>query len=801
LAPLVALSAASASAVLLMAGGALIFSRASRPGVMIAVLGLCLAGWQIGTIGLLTAVPGQETPWVVLLASSVPFIVPALYQYYALLSGEYRRRRRSALALWLAAAVLCIMQLLVPQWHFGELQRRAWGAYLSYGPGGVVFALLVAGSTAASIGMAWRLYRDHPRDTVASRRGRLLLSAICVGAGGGLDLLTAFGVPVPPVGGVFAAVAALITVYAAWRYRLVEITPGFAAQQFMDTMSDGVLVLDRDGVVRLVNGAVEEMLGYGAGQLLNRLPPPGVRELMLGGEEAVGEGFPQAGFVGRERQYRTPEGRRRVLSVSVSLMREGGREAVAAVVTLRDITAAMVAQEQIQRLAYYDALTGLPNRMLLKERFGQAMARAERARGQAAVLFLDLDRFKQVNDTLGHDAGDLLLKAVAERIVGCVRESDVVVRHGRGSGEGQGATLARLGGDEFVLLLSPVERAEDAAKVARRILQALVAPFRLAGGVEVSTGVSIGISVYPHDGEDADTLLKKADLAMYHAKETGRNAFQLFDPAMNAAALTRIDLEAGLKRALARNQLELEFEPVRDLRDGTLAAFDVQLVWRHPSRGPLRSGDFLPVAEETGLSPGLFDWTLETLCLQLAAWRDRDLLPPAVTLAVTALQLAHSELLQDPAALLAAHRLPGNLLRLCISGLGAGIVPASLADRLAAIRASGIAVDLDSLGAGPLDLEALRASGATEARIDVRLLEALPARAYAGGGPLEALTGLATALGLRLRATCLASRETAGRLRALGVCVAQGPLLGAPLSAEAAAQLQAQGRMGSGSML
>jgi PAS domain S-box-containing protein len=803
---LVILSSASAAAVLLMAGGALVFSRASRPGVMIALLGVFLAGWQVGTAGLVTAAPGEEAVWVTLLALSVPCIVPALYQYYALLSGEYGRRRRSVTALWLAAAAICVTQLLVPEWYFRDLQHRPWGAYLSYGPGGAVFAALIAGSTAASVGMAWRLYRDHPRATIASRRGRLLLAAICVGTGGGIDLLTAFRLPVPPVGGSFAAVAALLTVYAAWRFRLVEITPGFAAQQFMDTMSDGVLVLDRDGMVRLVNAAVSEMLGIGAEGLLNRAPQAGVRELFLG--EESGESFPQAGFVGQERQYRTPGGKRRVLSVSVSLMREGGQEPVAAVVTLRDITAATVAQEQIHRLAYYDALTGLPNRMLLKERFGQAMARAERARGMAAVLFLDLDRFKQVNDTLGHDAGDVLLKAVAERIVGCVRESDVVLRHGQAGreavrGRDGGATLARLGGDEFVLLLSPIERSEDAAKVARRILQSLVAPFRLTGGAEVLTGVSIGISVYPHDGEDAETLLKKADLAMYHAKETGRNTFQLFDPAMNAAALTRIDLEAGLKRALARGEFALEFEAVRNLRDAALVGLDAQLVWRHPVRGRLHTADFLAVAEETGMAAGIFDWTLESLCLQLAAWHRKDLLPPSVTLAASVAQIEHSELLQDPAALLAAHRLPPGMLRLSVSGLGLPDALARVRDRLAALRAAGIAAELDGLGTGPLDLEAIRDSGVTEARIDMPLLGALPARTAGEGGPLEALVGLADALGLRLKAVRVASRETADRLADAGVCVGQGPLFGPPLSAEDAGRLQAggRGRERAGSML
>jgi predicted signal transduction protein with EAL and GGDEF domain len=364
----------------------------------------------------------------------------------------------------------------------------------------------------------------------------------------------------------------------------------------------------------------------------------------------------------------------------------------------------MVAQEQIQRLAYYDALTGLPNRMLLKERFGQAMARAERARGQAAVLFLDLDRFKQVNDTLGHDAGDLLLKAVAERIVGCVRESDVVVRHGRGSGEGQGATLARLGGDEFVLLLSPVERAEDAAKVARRILQALVAPFRLAGGVEVSTGVSIGISVYPHDGEDADTLLKKADLAMYHAKETGRNHFKFLDEALNVATLERFGLETGLRRAMAGQAFLLRYQPVMARPDWRIAGLDVQLQWEHPQHGLMQEREFAQAAHDAGIAVTLCGWVIRTACFQLRAWDGTGMprLPLFVT--VPPVMLERGDLVETVRESLAQTRIRADQLILCLREPGGRGDRERVAAVLEALRRLGVELALDDFGSGAVSV-------------------------------------------------------------------------------------------------
>jgi PAS domain S-box-containing protein len=783
---LVILSSASAAAVLLMAGGALVFSRASRPGVMIALLGVFLAGWQVGTAGLVTAAPGEEAVWVTLLALSVPCIVPALYQYYALLSGEYGRRRRSVTALWLAAAAICVTQLLVPEWYFRDLQHRPWGAYLSYGPGGAVFAALIAGSTAASVGMAWRLYRDHPRATIASRRGRLLLAAICVGTGGGIDLLTAFRLPVPPVGGSFAAVAALLTVYAAWRFRLVEITPGFAAQQFMDTMSDGVLVLDRDGMVRLVNAAVSEMLGIGAEGLLNRAPQAGVRELFLG--EESGESFPQAGFVGQERQYRTPGGKRRVLSVSVSLMREGGQEPVAAVVTLRDITAATVAQEQIHRLAYYDALTGLPNRMLLKERFGQAMARAERARGMAAVLFLDLDRFKQVNDTLGHDAGDVLLKAVAERIVGCVRESDVVLRHGQAGreavrGRDGGATLARLGGDEFVLLLSPIERSEDAAKVARRILQSLVAPFRLTGGAEVLTGVSIGISVYPHDGEDAETLLKKADLAMYHAKETGRNHFRFFDEALNVSTMERFGLETSLRRAMTAQEFLLRYQPVVTGPGRRVVGLDVQLYWEHPQRGLIHECEFMQAAHDAGLAVPLCDWVVRTACFQLRAWDGAGVPPQRLFVTVNPTMLERGHLLETVRESLAQTRIRPQQLVLCLHEPGARADRERVASVLEALRRLDVGLALDDFGSGSVSIADLVKHPASMVRLRGALL-GRTGRGHESGVLARALVALIHGFGMQAYASGADDDAHAALLREAGCDYLSGKAYGAPHPAE-----------------
>ena len=763
-----------------VAMGLIIFSHehGSRIGRLHLALSLAVATWQWGLAAMVSAPDGAAAVarlrYLALPAGVL--VLPILFQLFHALTVHRKRIAPEVVTAWIGAVVVLGLLWFTEEFFTGAY-RYNWGYAGAYKWGGGVFVAYVCIVVAACSWLCWRMMRQGLPGSVAVRRARMLILALAIASITLIDFLPFFGIDLFPFGGLFLVIGNAVMVVTTWRYRLVEITPAFAAQRFMDTMSDGVLVLDQDGVVRLVNAAGCGMLGYRAEELLHAVPPAGLGLLLFGHEELPH--FPNVGFVGQEKQYQTPAGNRRTLSVSVSLMREGGREPLAAVVTLRDITAAMAAQEQIHKLAYYDPLTNLPNRLLLKERFSQAMARAERARGQAAVLFLDLDRFKQVNDTLGHEAGDLLLKAVSERITACVRESDLVMRNAESAKD---STLARLGGDEFVLLLSPVERGEDAAKVARRILQALAQPFRLAGGLEVMSGVSIGISLYPADGEDADTLMKKADLAMYHAKESGRNDFRLFDPAINAQSLKRLDLEAGLKRALRRGELALAWEPQYALTGRTIVGLEAHVWWRDPIRGRLEAADFVGVAEETGIAAAIFDWTLEAICTQLDAWRRSGEMVLPVCFAASLHQVEHSELLRDPAAVLSAHALPPTALRLCVTDLAASNSGPIVLARLEQLDALGIAVDLDRLGGGPLDLPKLRQVPVRRVRIDARLVERLAERGDPAR-PLQALVSLARGLGLATAVTAVASEKIAGLFAAAGVEHVQGPFYGSAVSA------------------
>ncbi|HKO02402.1 MAG TPA: PAS domain S-box protein, partial [Thermoanaerobaculia bacterium] len=276
------------------------------------------------------------------------------------------------------------------------------------------------------------------------------------------------------------------------------------------------------------------------------------------------------------------------------------------VVVVRDITERTYAEEQIKHLAYHDALTGLPNRLLFKDRLTVALSHAQRDRTRLAVIFLDLDRFKVINDSLGHNIGDQLLQAVAARVSSCVRESD---------------TVARLGGDEFTLLLPHLLHSDDAAPIAAKILEAVRYPFHIEGR-EFYITTSIGISLYPEDGTDSEALIKNADTAMYQAKELGRDNYQLFNAFINQRALQRIQLEHGLRRALLNDELAIYYQPIFDFRQGKITGMEALLRWHHPDLGTIPPGVFIPIAESIGVMTSIGGWVLRNACKQAKEWHD-----------------------------------------------------------------------------------------------------------------------------------------------------------------------------------
>lgn len=285
-------------------------------------------------------------------------------------------------------------------------------------------------------------------------------------------------------------------------------------------------------------------------------------------------------------------------------------------------------EDIIRHQAYHDVLTGLPNRILFKDRIAQALAHAHRNQKKLAMLFLDLDRFKMINDTHGHHVGDELLQDVSTRLAGCLREMD---------------TIARLGGDEFMVLLPEIDQVEDAAKVAQKILGSFEPTFDIQGH-KFHITTSIGISLFPHDGEDAQTLMKNADVALYRAKEKGRNNYQLYTPAMTANAVMRLNLENNLRRAIRNQEFSLHFQPQLDLRSGSIIAAEALLRWEHPALGVFMPEEFIPVAEDTGLITPIWEWALRHACLQLRDWKQARIGPQALSMNISSYQFQHSHL-------------------------------------------------------------------------------------------------------------------------------------------------------------
>jgi diguanylate cyclase (GGDEF)-like protein len=302
--------------------------------------------------------------------------------------------------------------------------------------------------------------------------------------------------------------------------------------------------------------------------------------------------------------------------------------------------------QHVEYLAFHDGLTGLPNRSLFSKLLSQSISEARRYKRQLAVAFLDLDRFKQINDTLGHEAGDQLLREVATRLKGCLRDSD---------------TVARLGGDEFVLLLPELEDGKYAATVAQKILLVIARAYVLIGQ-EFRVTASVGISTYPQDGLDEQTLTKNADIAMYQAKAEGKNTFQFYSEKLNANSLERLTLESSLRHALERNEFRLHYQAKRDIATDRITGVEALLRWEHPDLGTVAPMQFIPVAEETGLIVPIGKWVLRTACLQSVAWKTQGLPPLSIAVNLTARQFCDEHLLPDVASILAATGMEPHLL-------------------------------------------------------------------------------------------------------------------------------------------
>jgi len=427
---------------------------------------------------------------------------------------------------------------------------------------------------------------------------------------------------------------------------------------------------------------------------------------------------------------------------------------------------------RVEYLAYHDGLTTLPNRSLFSKLLGQSTAEARRAGRQMAVLFLDLDRFKHINDTLGHEAGDELLQEVAARLKHCLRESDLV---------------ARLGGDEFVALLPELNEERYAATVAQKILAAIARPFLLLGQ-EFRITASIGISIYPQDGLDEQTLTKNADIAMYKAKEEGKNNFQFYSESLNSNSLERLTLESGLRHALEGEEFRLHYQAKWDIATGRITGMEALLRWQHPDLGTVAPMQFIKVAEETGLIVPIGKWVLRTACLQNMAWQEQGLPQLRMAVNLTARQFFDEHLLEDLGAILAAARMAPHLLELEISETLLMRDVEKTLRILAALKDLGIRIAIDDFGIGYSSLSTLQQFPVDTIKIDQSFI-----RDISTDVAEQDLAGAIIAMGRTLSLTVVAqgveTKEQADYLRQKACDEIQGFYFKRPLPADQISRL------------
>jgi len=537
--------------------------------------------------------------------------------------------------------------------------------------------------------------------------------------------------------------------------------------QALEASHEGIFITDADNRFTMVNKAFCAITGYRAEELLGQEP----RMLRSGRQDpafyaGLWESLQTQGMWQGEIWDRRKDGA--VFPAWLSITRVGEQH----VAIFTDITARKEYENHIQHIAHHDVLTDLPNRVLLADRVAMAIARAHREHTRVALIFIDLDRFKLINDTLGHDIGDLLLKEVARRIVGALRASD---------------TVSRVGGDEFVALLPDVGEAEDAARAAAKIIEAVARPYDLAGH-EIVITTSAGIALYPENGTDGAELSRLADVAMMEAKQTGRNRYRFFAEEQGLSSTRRLEVENALRGAVERGELSLAYQPQFCLLTGHLSGMEALARWNHPVLGSVPPAEFIPVAEASGLILPIGRWILREACRQMSAWLAACPLEFPIAVNVSALQFRQPDFVSLVQEALQDTGLPPTSLELELTESLLMSHAGTVLEKLRTLDALGVSLAIDDFGTGYSSLSYLRQFPADRLKIDQSFVADLPGSADAAA-IARAIVSLGLTLGMRTIAEGVETQEQAQFLRDIGCNLAQGYSLSWPLTGEQMGQL------------
>ena len=531
---------------------------------------------------------------------------------------------------------------------------------------------------------------------------------------------------------------------------------------------EGIVTFGKNGTILTCNPSGGQIFGMSAQALVGRslpelLPPPGPFD-------------PQAPYASGpfETRVRRGEGEHSPVEVTISETRLTGELQMIAII--RDITERKETQDRLAYLANYDSLTGLPNRILFRDRLGQAMERARRSQRGMGLMFIDLDRFKVVNDSLGHEVGDLLLRHVAELLNGSRRAADTLLR-----GAGDSAfTVSRLGGDEFTVIVEDVG-AEQAAAIAQRILTALGAPFMHAGQ-EIYISASIGISLYPSDDTDLDGLIRHTDMAMYRSKDLGRNTYNFYSDDMNASVAARLELEANLRHALERDEFVLHYQPKADIATGAITGVEALIRWMRPGFPMVPPDVFITALEDTGMIVPVGAWVIRTACAKLASWDRLGLAPLSLAVNLSARQFRQADLAEMIAGTLRSNGLSANRLELELTESLLMEDNALSAAVLGDFSRMGLRVAIDDFGTGHSSLSYLKRFSVDTLKIDRSFVRDTP-HDPEDCAIATAIVALAHSLKLKVVAEGVENRDQLAFLRGLGCDEMQGYLLSRPLPA------------------
>jgi len=549
-------------------------------------------------------------------------------------------------------------------------------------------------------------------------------------------------------------------------------------KEAVECLPVGITITGVDGKIVYTNPAEAQIHGYTVDELLNS--KPGVMAPQRLRTPMPLEQHEKIGLWRRETVNLRKCGEEFPVQLTSVAVRTREGRFLGVVTACEDITERKASEQRIVELAYNDTLTGLPNRWMFQDRLGKALAAAGRDGHRVGVMFLDLDHFKDINDTLGHEFGDKLLRAVAQRLAGSTREAD---------------TLARLGGDEFVVILTHLDELEGVATVAERIQASFRLPFELEGR-EIYSGASIGIAVYPEDGKDVDSLLQSADVAMYHAKGQGRQTYHFYSREMNQSIRRKIALENGLRQALAHQEFHLVFQPQWDLCSGRMIGLEALIRWDSEEFGSIPPASFIPLAESSGLIFAIGEWVLRRACAQMASWLAEGYVVPRVSVNISGQQIKRPDFLAMVDVVLAETGLPARYLELefteSVLMENAGRTIALLKE----LKSRGIHLSIDDFGTGYSSLSYLRHFPIDRIKIDRAFIADLSEN-LEEGALVEAIIAMGRSLKLQVLAEGVESCAQLEFLTRRGCHEAQGFLFARPLPVKELTSLLKAGQLAS----